>query len=657
MPTMRIGARLLQTALAVATLLVAAVPASAEEAAGATITGLEDRTVTISIPIPRASKIETSTSVQATLEINGRTLPAEALLPTPEARRRAVVMVLDTSGSMSGRFISGARQAAAAYLDALPIDVDAGLVTFADEPVVSAPVGTPHTEIESGLAEVRASGGTSLYDAVRKGLELIPRDAVGRLLVLTDGEDTASTSTLMAAARAARQSNVSVDVVLLGQGSRPVADELAVTGSVTAASDARSLVSSFERAALTVAPKVTVTAQVPEEIDAAGVLADVDVTGTAGAISASVVLPDVDSLRGPPGQLTATAPSTQVQVQVPLPATGAMSDGTEQATNGSSWAVAAILALAVAGLVVSAAWLIQVLRARRLRQRRVAQVLAYGGTWPRTGDRAGSGMADRSVLETWDRRIVATRRGRALQTSLAAADLSVGVSAWLLASGLAVVGTAVLLWIFLDRLWLAALVSLGLVPLAFVGLLRSRIGRRQRAFADELPEFLLLLSSALRAGLSFTQGLESAAEQHSGQVGRQIRRALAEAQVSANLDEALLASASRMGNEDLRWVVMALSVQREVGGNLSVILDTAATTIKGRHALAREVRALSAEGRLSAYVLLALPVGVFAFLLVFRREYVSQLWTHPLGIAMLSALVILMVLGWLWMRAVVRIRV
>jgi len=94
-----------------------------------------------------------------------------------------------------------------------------------------------------------------------------------------------------------------------------------------------------------------------------------------------------------------------------------------------------------------------------------------------------------------------------------------------------------------------------------------------------------------------------------------------------------------------------------VGGNLSVILDTAATTIKGRHALSREVRALSAEGRLSAYVLLALPVGVFAFLLVFRREYVSQLWTHPLGIAMLSALVILMVLGWLWMRAVVRIRV
>ncbi len=655
MSTIRLDARSLPVALATLILLVAAVPASAEEAAGAKITGLEDRTVTISIPIPRTSKIETSSRVHATLEINGRTLPAEALLPTPEARRRAVVMVLDTSGSMSGRFISGARQAAAAYLDALPVDVDAGLVTFADEPVVSAPVGTPHTEIESGLAKVRASGGTSLYDAVRKGLELIPRDAVGRLLVLTDGEDTASTSTLMAAARAARQSNVSVDVVLLGQGSRPVADELAVAGSVTAASDARSLVSSFEQAALTVAPKVTVTAQVPEEIDAAGVRADVDVTGTAGAVSATVVLPDVDSLRGPPGQPTTTAPSTQVPAQAP--ATGVVSDGDEQATTGASWAAAVLLALAAAGLVVSGTWLIQVLRARRRRLRRVAQVLAYGSTWARTGDRAGSGTGSRSVLETWDRRIFSTRRGRALQTSLAAADLSMGVSVWLLASVLAVVGTALLLWLFLDRLWLAALVSLGLVSLAFVGLLRSRIGRRQRAFADELPEFLLLLSSALRAGLSFTQGLESAAEQHSGQVGRQIRRALAEAQVSANLDEALLASASRMGNEDLRWVVMALSVQREVGGNLSVILDTAATTIKGRHALSREVRALSAEGRLSAYVLLALPVGVFAFLLVFRREYVSQLWTHPLGIAMLSALVILMVLGWLWMRAVVRIRV
>jgi tight adherence protein B len=654
MSTVVVGARCLLVTLVTATCIVATgEPASAEQSAGARVTGVEERTVTITIPIPRESVIGTSPSLQATVEINGRVLPARPLLPAPDVRDRAVVMVLDASGSMSGRFMAGARQAAGAYLDALPTDVPAGLVTFADSPTVAAPVGTAHTAIEAALARVRASGGTSLYDAVRRGLELLPEDAEGRLLVLTDGEDTSSTSTLMAASRAARQRNVAVDVVLLGQGSRPVAEELAVSGSVTAASDARSLVSSFEQAALIVAPKVTVTAQVPEELDAAGARADVDVRGAAGEITATVVLPDVESLRGPDGRTAATARPTQ---QPPLEA-GAVLGRDAVDPIGSSGPVAAVIALTVAGCVLSVGWLIQSMRSRRLRRRRVAQVLAYGSAWPRTGGRTSVGLPRTSVLEGWDRRIGTTRRGRALQTRLAAADLSVGVSAWLVAAGLAMGGTALLVWLIVDRLWLAALVALGLVPLAFAGVLRSRIGRRQKVFADELPEFLLLLSSALRAGLSFTQGLESAAEQHSGQVGRQIRRALAEAQVSANLDEALLASADRMGNEDLRWVVMALSVQREVGGNLSVILDTAATTIKGRHGLAREVRALSAEGRLSAYVLLALPVGVFVFLLMFRREYVSQLWTHPLGIAMMSALVILMVVGWIWMRAVVRIRV
>lgn len=628
-------------------------PALAEESTGARVTEVEGRTVTITIPIPPDSALEASATLRANVEVDRRMLPARPELPVPDDRSRAVVMVLDTSGSMSGAFMAGARQAAAAYLDALPPDVEAGLVTFADQPKVSAPVGTLHGEIESSLAQARSSGGTSLYDAVRQGLELIPDDAVGRLLVLTDGEDNASASTLMGAARAARQQKVAVDVVLLGSGSRVVAEELAVAGAVTSATDARTLVRSFEEAALTVAPKVTVKADIPDDLDAAGAPATVGVTGDGGSVTATVVLPEVDSLRGPDAREEMPSPDVEESV-ISVPSAPRT---VGEAESRPPLAVAALFGLAAAGLVIGTAWVIQSAVARRRRRRRVADVLAYGDVWPRSGGGSGTLPARRSAIDAWDQRLVATRRGRALQARLAAADLALGPSAWLITAGLTVLVATLLLWLVLGRLWLALVIALVVVPLAFVLVLRARIGRRQRAFSDELPEFLLLLSSALRAGLSFTQGLESAAEQHAGQVGRQIRRALAETQVSANLDEALLASADRMANDDLRWVVMALSVQREVGGNLSVILDSAAATIKGRHALAREVRALSAEGRLSAYVLLALPVGVFLFLLMFRREYVSQLWTHPLGIAMMIALVILMVVGWIWMRAVVRIRV
>ena len=115
--------------------------------------------------------------------------------------------------------------------------------------------------------------------------------------------------------------------------------------------------------------------------------------------------------------------------------------------------------------------------------------------------------------------------------------------------------------------------------------------------------------------------------------------------------------AERMDSEDLRWTVTALSIQREVGGNLSTILEAAAETIKQRFALRREVQTLSAEGRLSAYILVGLPIGIFCFLALFRRDYVAALWQTPVGLAMAGPIIVLIGIGWLWMRSIVRIKV
>ena len=123
------------------------------------------------------------------------------------------------------------------------------------------------------------------------------------------------------------------------------------------------------------------------------------------------------------------------------------------------------------------------------------------------------------------------------------------------------------------------------------------------------------------------------------------------------IEQALLRVAERMKSEDLKWTVTALAIQREVGGNLSNILETAAMTVKGRAELRREVRTLSAEGRLSGWVLAALPIGLFLYMIFANREYVQFFWTNVVGFIALGALAVLFILGFIWMRRLVKIEV
>jgi len=187
--------------------------------------------------------------------------------------------------------------------------------------------------------------------------------------------------------------------------------------------------------------------------------------------------------------------------------------------------------------------------------------------------------------------------------------------------------------------------------------LSARIKSRAVRFAAELPQVLAIIASALRAGLTFPSALAATASQDQGEVGRQFRRALAEVQFGSTIEEALSRVASRMSSADLEWLVLALEIQREVGGSLSGILDGVAATIKGRSEIQREVRVISAEGRMSGYVLIALPICSFLALYLVRPEYIRFFWTDPVGFILLGGAIGLMALGWIWMTKVVSVRV
>jgi Flp pilus assembly protein TadB len=187
---------------------------------------------------------------------------------------------------------------------------------------------------------------------------------------------------------------------------------------------------------------------------------------------------------------------------------------------------------------------------------------------------------------------------------------------------------------------------------------RIREQRRKQAFADQLSDALQMIAGSLRSGFSLAQAIDAVVQDSSpGPLTVELGRAMGEVRLGADLDEALERAAERVESDDLAWAVMAIRIQRETGGNLAEILETTVEALRERDRLRRHVRSLSAEGRLSGYILIGLPFVMAAWLLLTRRDYLSALWTSPLGLAMLLGAAVLMAVGVFWMARWVKVEV
>ena len=163
------------------------------------------------------------------------------------------------------------------------------------------------------------------------------------------------------------------------------------------------------------------------------------------------------------------------------------------------------------------------------------------------------------------------------------------------------------------------------------------------------------MASSLRAGHSILRAIDSVATEAASPTSEEFARIVNETRVGRDLGHALDEVAARMGSEDFTWVAQAITIQREVGGNLAEVLDAVGHTIRERNAIRRQVKALAAEGKLSAIVLMGLPFGVAGFLMMVRPEYMAAFTGSLLGYAMLAAAGLLLTIGGLWLRKTVRI--
>jgi len=193
-----------------------------------------------------------------------------------------------------------------------------------------------------------------------------------------------------------------------------------------------------------------------------------------------------------------------------------------------------------------------------------------------------------------------------------------------------------------------------LLPISVVNYLAKK---RRKKFMSQLPDTLSLLSGTLKAGYSLMQGVEAVSQEVSDPMGIELRRVVTEARLGRPLEEALEASADRMDSPDFAWAVMAIRIQREVGGNLAELLMTVADTMIARERLRRDVSALTAEGRVSAIVLGALPAGLGVLMYVLNPEYTGVLFTDSVGIGMLITAIVSMLIGFLWMRKIINIEI
>jgi tight adherence protein B len=630
--------------------VAAAVPAWADEAKSVQVVAQDGRTITFLVYLDPNVAATPDASLSSKVVVSGVEVPATATPVLEDASANEAILVLDVSGSMRGEQLAAAKKAASDYVRTLPADVRIGLISFNDQVTAEVTPTTDKAAVIAAIEGLRAGKKTALYDGLIGGLDMADPDSGTRILVLSDGGDTASAATLEDVTSRAAADGIAIDVVALtpsvahAEVLRGIAGD---SGQFLLATDMAGLDKAFDEATGSFGGKVNVTSTIPADVNAQGKFAIVTVSVGDTPYTGTSQLPDTAEL-GAAGAPTATETGT---------ATTTVSDEEVISKAASIWAPLMYALLAMLVIAVGAVALVSYRRQLRSRLR-IEQVLWYSNA-------ASGGMVTEarpvavqgSLAETANTWMAEKSWYPAIDNKLDNAGLRMNVATWLFIR----IGVTLALFLLLAILTgnlLVGLVLGGLVGWLVSGMwLNSKENASRKGFEEELPDFLLLIASALRTGLSFQQALDSTAHEGQGEVSRQVRRALTEVQMGATIEQALGRVAERMQSEDMKWTVAALAIQRDVGGNLSNILDTAAMTVKGRAELRREVRTLSAEGRLSGWVLASLPVGIFLYMLFANRTYISFFWTTTVGYVALGSLFILFILGFIWMRRLVKIEV
>jgi tight adherence protein B len=594
-----------------------------------------------------------------TATMNGQRVAVDQAAPLQEQEgergQMAVILAVDTSGSMLDfNNIDKARSAAASLAGKLPSGTQVGVVSFADAPAVKQGLTDDPRAVQAAIRALDADpqGDTALYDAVVLASRQLAGQAGQRtLVVLSDGRHEGTSTTLQQAIAEARKHNVTVWTVGLEVPNRPQDQEAlqklaeGTTGGRTTPASAQNLVELFGELGQTLASQYVVDLTLPP-----GLGPRVDFRLKVQASDAAGELHQPNFFVG-----TQAGPAT-----LPIPAAPPPAPALSRLESQQGRYVIAVVGFAtvlLACLVLFGPGSRSGRPYRALRQRMSPYSLtpAIADGQPRLTAFGSSEWAGRAtaMAETL------VRRGNLEETfldRLESAGLNMRVAEFVLISlGSAFIPPLLALIITRNLLVAALVVLIGTVaPFVYLSVMASR---RHAKFDEQLPATLQLIAGALQAGHSLQQAVDTVVHEAGDPIASEFQRVLTEARLGRPLEEAFEAMAKRTGSVDFEWTVMAIRLQRQVGGNLAEVLSTVSQTIRDRYSLKRQIRALSAEGRLSSLILSILPVLLFAALMVFNPLFLRPLYTTGRGIVMMVAAFILMVLGVFWLKKITDIKV
>ncbi|MBS2937545.1 type II secretion system F family protein [Nocardioides sp. J2M5] len=558
---------------------------------------------------------------QVYVELNGGAVESTAKLVDAGDIDRSTVIVLDASKSMRGQGkFDAATTAINAFLDSAPDDVAIGLVAFAGKVTTTVAPTIDHGDVREALGKLSLAPGTSVYDGIEEGVKLLTGEGSRNLLVLSDGADTGSATTLEVATNDATNADVVVDVVSLVQGE--AADALASVATETGGSvipaDPAALTTVFNERAAALDQQLLVTFTAPY---GSGEDANIDVVVDAGGT-----------------QYHDTAFAT---LGPGFEAPDVVTSGKALIGDSGMLLGAGALAIGMFGLLA-----IGLLGAGDNRSQSVRQLEAYfnGTTGAAAKKQRKSASSDlKGSAVSIANRVVSQDMETRISQRLSGAGSPLTASEWVLvhvgfAFGAGVVG------FFMGGLGMSLLFLLlgAVLPWLY---LKFKHGRRLSAFNAQLAQTLGLMAGGLQAGLSLPQAVDTVVKEGHEPMAGELRRALVEQRLGVDITEALEGVGERMESDDFSWVVMAIRIQREVGGNLAEILHTVADTLREREYLRRQVKALSAEGRLSGYILTGLPPLIFFYMTFANPDYVRLLYTTVPGYIILGMALFLLGLG------------
>jgi tight adherence protein B len=481
--------------------------------------------------------------------------------------------------------------------------------------------------------------GTALFDAVVSGSAMFADDpdVQHNLILVTDGQNTSGTADLAAAVSAAQDRGVNVFAIGLAG---PSTDEETLRSVAEQTGGTYSAISQGELTA--------VYAGLAEELVQQNVVEYRSKAPFGASVSVSVRLPSGDATTGFLAPAVVNLPATRGGEAVP---SSILSGPIGMAL------VAALTFFATLGVLL----LLGRAGERRRRERQlVTRLPTAQPVWQAQPGQVPTRAPDRSTwipdgVASVAERAVGAKRGRRLAHRLEQAGWSIRSGEFVAIVALATLGLAIAGFVLLGPVAALAGAFLGaLAPSAFL----SRAARRRRsAIQAQLADTLMVIASAMRAGHSFLQSLDSAAKEIDDPARGEFSRVLSEIRLGRDTDDALQALVERVGSQDLEWAVTAIAIQRKIGGNLAEVLETVAATIRERETLRRQMKVLSAEGRLSAVVLTVLPILVASYLMVVNPEYLRTLTNTRAGVMISSTAGVLMAIGYVWMRKIVSLDV